>query len=329
MRTQGWTPFVRSLALLAGGGLAACGAPGGPLPPERTALAELAPVARVIVETTVVDVGEPAAREHLVRGWGPDESGSEGTFAWSGGATASVRFEVVDPRDLTLGLRGWSYPLPGIETQRVAVALNGVALDTLELGTAPASFRVPVEAAQLKPGENRLELRPAHRLERPGELAWASGWDLFRLDAAPAPEPPRIDAQGDLLLPARTALAWTLELPADSWLAWDAVETSGATWLELGVRAEGGSERARSFSAPGRLRLTASDGALVEFALRARGGKGRVRLVGARLHRPAATATNAPAATAQRPALPLPPLRPRPHPPRQHCRLQPRRRAPT
>ena len=247
-------PSGRRLALLAVVlvVVVACAAPSTPLPAGRTALAELAPVARAIVETTGIDVGEPAAREHLVRGWGPDESGSEGTFAWSGGTTASVRFDIVDPRDLTLGLRGWSYPLPGVDRQRVAVALNGVALETLELGTAPASFRVPVEAARLRPGENRLELRPAFRLERPGELAWASGWDLFRFDAGPAAEPPRIDAEGDLLLPARTALAWTLELPADSWLAWDGVETTGRTWLEIGVRTEGGSERARSFSAPPR-----------------------------------------------------------------------------
>ncbi len=268
-----------------------------PLPAGRVELVELATVARPIVETVRIDVGDPADREHLESGWGPDESGSEGTFAWSGGEAATLRFEVVDPRNATLTLRGWSYPLPGVDEQSVTVRLNGAELETFPLGTAPDTVRLPVAARRFRAGENRLELRPARRLARAGEPAWATGWDFVSFHAGGSPAPPTIGAAGEILLPARSALAWTLDLPPDSWLAWDGLGRAGEARLEIGVRAEGGVERAQRFDGSGQLRLTGAAGALVELSLRSRGGSGRLRLAGARLHQSLAPAAAAAAAT--------------------------------
>lgn len=255
------------------------------LPAASTPLVELSTSARAIVETARIDLGDPADRGHLERGWGPDESGSEGSFAWSGGEEATLRFDVVEPRDTTVALRGWSYPLPAGAPQRVELRLNGVPIETLELSTAPATFRLEVAAERFVAGENRLSLVPSRWLERPGELAWATGWDLVRLHAEEAPQPPRFGGAGELILPARTALSWTLELPAGCWLAWDGVTRDGEAGLEIGVRQEGEPERTRRADGPGRIPLTGYEPGLVEVTLRSLGPSGALRLAGARLHR--------------------------------------------
>jgi len=303
-------PSFRLFVLLAAAGLVAAGcrrdAGEVELSAAATPLAELAAAARTVVETPRIDLGDPADRDHLERGWGPDESGSEGTFAWSGGDAAVLGFDVVEPRDGTLALRGWSYPLPAGEPQRVLVRLNGAELQTLDVTTAPETFRLPVAARRFVAGENRLELVPARRLQRPGEPAWATGWDLVRIRAEEPPPPPRFGASGELFLPARTALAWTLELPAESWLAWDDVAREGEARLEVRVRAEGEAERALPAETSGRLRLTGSAGALVELSLAAVGPGGAIRLAGARLHRPLAPpgpAAPEPLVAAERPNL--------------------------
>lgn len=217
---------------------------------------------------------------------------------------------MVEPEDRTLALRGWSYPLPPGEPQRVTLRLNGAPLATLPLSTAPESFRLEVAAERFVAGENRLELVPARRLERPGEPAWATGWDLVRFDSRAAPAPPRFEPDGTLLLPARSALALALELPAGSWLAWERLHGAGGGWLEVGIEVDGEAPRALPAPTSGRLALTPGDGALVELALRARGG-GEVRLEGARIHSPGMAPGMAPDIAPDAGASPMPaPARP-------------------
>jgi arylsulfatase A-like enzyme len=287
--------------------LPACGgSPEPSLPAGRVALAELAPPGRAIVETTVIDVGDPAARSHLESGWGPDETGQEGSFAWTGGAAATLRFEVVDRRRTTIGLRGWSFPFTDGDGQRVAVRLNGEALDEFELGVLAKTVRLPVAARRLVAGENRLELRPRRHYEAEGERPWAAAWDVVRVQPGEPSAAPTIGTDGEIVLPARTAFAWTLELPAGAWLAWDGVARERGAWLEVAVRGEAGPERAERFDGAGRHALTADTADLVEVTLRARGAGGAVRLAGARLHQPSPAA-----ATAEtRAAAPLLPPRP-------------------
>jgi arylsulfatase A-like enzyme len=289
--------FVRAPWRAAVGALvaAACAAPPAPLPPERLALSELSPP-RAIVETAAIDIGDASAREHLESGWGADETSPEGSFAWSGGGAAVVRFEVVEPRDATFALRGWAYPLPDEAEQSIAARLDGVELARFALPRQPTTIRLPVPAQRLAAGEHRLELVPS-RLARAGEPAWAAAWDALRLQAAPPAAPPRVEPSGELVLPARTALAWTDELPAGTWMAWDAVTRAGAATLEVAVRVEQGEARAERFTGGGRIRLTADRAALVEVALRSL-GTGELRVAGARLHRPASPPPAAPASAA-------------------------------
>lgn len=311
---RGARPLL-ALALLTGCG----GGSEPPLPPVRADLATLAPLARLRAETREIDLGEPAAREHLLAGWGPDESTGTASFVWGGGSSSLVAFEVVEPRPLTLALRGWSYPFEDGQGQQVTLRLGGVEIARRHFNVDPETWRVELPAERLVAGENRLELAYARHQEGSPDVPRAAAWDGLRFDDRPVPSTPRFDlAVGSVEIPAGSAVDWALELPADAWLAWRAIERRGPVRLELAVRAEfgEGGERREPLADPGagRASLTGEVPGLVGVALRVLGVSGSVRLDGVALHAPSAAplapppppprgAPPAPSAVAARPNL--------------------------
>jgi arylsulfatase A-like enzyme len=291
---------LRARAAAAGAGLllvvslstAGCGTGSEPLPPHAVPLEELADSARSIVETVALDLGEPAAREAIWSGWGPDERSEAGSFVWGAGEGSRLRLDVVEPRSRRLRLRGWSFPFASGELQEVRVELNGVELGRRRLGRAPVDLEIEAAEDLWRPGENQLELRYERHHEAEGERPWAAGWESLRLgEPAPAERPaPRFARRGGgLELPARTALEWGLELPGGAWLAWDELESTGAARLRVDVFEEDGSERTLATRGrAGRLPLTADDAPrrLRGLRLRAIGRDGSIGLAGARLHVP-------------------------------------------
>jgi arylsulfatase A-like enzyme len=275
-------------ALLAGAALAAC-APQPPLPDSSLPLVELLDAARAVVETDAIDVGAPEDRGALWSGWSADEAYPGGTFAWGAGERSLVRFEVVEPRDRRLRLRGWSYPFGDAPAQEVRFALGGREVARKKLASEPGTVEIELPAGALEPGENFLELRYA-RVAR-GEMPWAAGWDTLRFDGPrTARALPRVErGAGRIVLPARTGYEWTLELPGGSWLAWRNLVATGGARLAISVAGEEGARReARPRSGAGRLRLSqpAEPHRLRRVALRALGSGGEVRIAGLRLHAP-------------------------------------------
>ncbi len=306
--------FVRCLDVvlrcgLLVGLLEGCAAPRQPLPPHTIDLADLAATAHRIVETDSIDIGTPAARSHLWTGWGPDETNPRMTFSWGGGRTSLLSFDVVEPRERHLRLRGWSYPFADEPPQEVELRVNGHELARRPLGPAPSTIELDLPGDFIAAGENFLELRYRRFDEQSDVTPWAVGWDGLRFDrgkAKPAVSP-RIDpVTGGAELPARTALEWALDLPGGSWLAWKGVERRRGAELEVAVRDRAGEHARRYGSGAGELRLT-RDGApraLTGVALRALGSEGSVRVVGLTLHLPAAprppsSAPSAPASAHQ------------------------------
>jgi arylsulfatase A-like enzyme len=265
-----------------------------PLPAEVRDLAELLPAARRVVETRALDIGEPAARERLWTGWGPDERDAERTYVWGLGERSVVTVDVVDARERRLVLRGWSYHFGDDPPQEVTVSVNGreVGRRLLPARTAQVEFDVPRAAWEV--GENRIELAYRRHHAAAGELPWAVAWDGLRLTGAGerAAEVPAVDAEGALVLAAGTALDWGLELPGGAWLAWDAVESRAGAELEIEHVTDGEtSVRTIATGGPGRLRLSDDDTPfrlhrLFVRAVSAASGRGDVRVRGLRLHRP-------------------------------------------
>lgn len=280
-----------TLALLA---QVACSRTEPPLPTEVRDLAVLLPAARRVVETRAIDIGEAAARERLWTGWGPDERDAERSYVWGLGERSVLTVDVVDERERRLALRGWSYGFGDDPPQQVSVSVNGreIGRRLLPARAAQVEFDVPRAAWVL--GENRIELAYGRHHAAAGELPWAVAWDGVRLTGIGdrTAEPPSVDADGALVLPAGTALDWGLELPAAAWLAWDAVEARGGAVLEI-ERGTDDESVAHEIDAggPGRLRLTEDDAPfrlhrVFVRAVSGASGRGEVRIRGLRLHQP-------------------------------------------
>lgn len=326
--------FVALGALACLSTLYGCGAEDGPLPAEAQPLADLLAGARRYRATQELDFGEPATRARLWSGWGPDEHGPEGSHVWGLGERSTLVVDVVEPRTRRLVLRGWSQPFAGGPPQQVTLVINGIEIGRRLVAARPGQMEIEVEADAWHPGENRIELVYARQAGTPAAPGRAVAWDRLRLASGAAPRAggPELDEDGALRMPRDSALELAIELPGGSWLAWSALEAPGGARLEVAIATESEAaereERGEVFGpgAGGRLRLTEEGEPfrLHRLALRAT-GEGELRIVGARLHRPAdrrrlpidpiepngpigpiesvAPATAVPAAAARRPNL--------------------------
>lgn len=212
---RSWPSRLSWLGCLATLALAGCARePELPLPALWADLAALAPSARPLVETRAIDFGTPAARRQMLGGFGPDETTDTATFAWGGGEATEISFELVESREMTLRLRGWSYPFEDGEGQSVTLAVNGRVLGSHRFTVEPETWAARLPAGALEPGENRLRL--TYERLQPGwtDVPRAAAWDGARFDPRPAPEEPALDPDAGVVdLPAGSAVEWALELP--------------------------------------------------------------------------------------------------------------------
>lgn len=313
----------RLLLCLVAGTVAACRPAPPAAPVDRVPLAAFAGALRVSAETTTVELGEAAAGASLREGWGPPEPGPATTFRWGAGQLSRVHFELVAARDLELRLRGWSYPFADGGAQRVEVRVNGQPVDERAVPAASTAWAVAIPAARVRAGENLLELRYARWNERPDEAPWAVAWDGLRFVAedgrnAPAGAVAVDAAAGGITLPAGTAAEATLDLPAATRLAWDAVEPTGDARLEVAVESEAegsgmtaaAAERTMRARSGGGVELTAARSGLARFALRSHGTQGAVTVRGLRLEQPQRAGEVTAAAAGPVPAPPANDARP-------------------
>lgn len=306
---------VRAGLLLALPGLALLSACGRrePAPAGRLELASWAPAAESWVETAALDIGAPEARPFLGSGWGEDESSGAASFAWGKGQSSEIRWDLVEERELTLELVGWSYPFPLQIAQQVELWVNGKRLGQEEIGSSPTKLQFRIASGDLRVGPNWLELRYARAHEAAGEEPLAVAWDLIRVRSGVAVRAPRIaGGEGVLELPAGSAAAWALELPPGTDLVWDDVARRGSVRATIDVE-RGAPSRIASTAASegGRLRLTASGTGssveLVGFTLRAVGREGSASFSGLRLESPAFTSLKGAVVDAVSPSEAVPP----------------------
>jgi len=204
-------------------------------------------------EPGLVDVGTPAARPLLRRGFSQDEFEGNRTFAWSDGPDSEIDFFLAAPRNIPLRLRGEPYQFPGAPAQRVDLAVNGKpALHISEIYRGFDGGFV-LQGGDLRTGINRLTLHygwtrspqevTGGQKADPRRLAMA--WDLFRFDTG-VEETARVRAAGDqLALPFGWGITSFLRLPQGAVLSIDDLRSRDGNRGELTVilQAEGGAER--------------------------------------------------------------------------------------
>src|SRR5262245_35582213 len=177
-------PSRSFLFLFLGVALAACGDGGGAAPREtvRDLAADL-DLAELEREPGLVDLGTPAARPLLRRGWSQDETDGSHTFVWSDGPESEIAFFLAAPRHLQLTLHGEPYRFPGAPAQEISLILNGKPAGRIGEITSRLDGGLTLQRQDLRAGTNRLVLRYAWT-RSPAEASGGSESDSRRLAMA-------------------------------------------------------------------------------------------------------------------------------------------------
>jgi arylsulfatase A-like enzyme len=210
-------------------------------------------MAEVEREPGVVDLGTPAARALLRRGWSQDEATGERTFVWSDGPESELEFFLAAARDLPLTLHGEPYQFPGAPAQAVNLVVNGKPVRRLSDLRSSASASVVLRASDLRAGTNRLLLRYAWT-RSPAEVTAGEdrdprrlgmAWDLLRFGTGADARADVRAAGGQLALPFGCRMSRYLRLPPGAVLALDGLRARDDHPGELRVflQPEGGVER--------------------------------------------------------------------------------------
>jgi choline-sulfatase len=223
-------------------------------PPETLLdLAADLDLAEIEREPGLVDVGTPAARPLLRRGWSHDETDGGRTFAWSDGPESEVNFFLAAPRDLPLILRGEPYQFPGAPAQEIALIVNGETPSWIPVKPGGGEMWVVLPGKDLRAGKNRLVLRYAWT-RSPREVSsgqdgdprrLAMAWDLFRFGTGVDESGRARAAGGRLALPFGWSVSSYLRLPAGAVLSLADLRArdSRRGKLRVVVQPEGGKER--------------------------------------------------------------------------------------
>ena len=177
------------------------------------------------VETRSVDLSSDEALFHLHRGFSEiswDEA-RERPFVRGTGKRSTVRFALLEPRDLNLVLRG--RPVPREAAAGVEVAVNSEIVGSFELEPKLERYRVSIPASALQRGENALYLTYSGDAE---VVAW---YAIQFAAGAPVAEPPVANPSArSLFLPFSSQITVPLLVPPGAELRFG----------KLGIRGERG-----------------------------------------------------------------------------------------
>ena len=191
--------------------------------------------AEVLVETGLVDLGTPPARDHLGPGWSWSETSADGTtFVWSSPRMSRLRFFLTEPRALQARLRCRPFRSRERSVHRLSVRINGEPSGELPLERGWQELELTLPSDRLIPGVNTLSFEPVWTGALPlagsqvgaREVAVAFDWIRFvpREPAAPTADGPARRMQ----LTAGSQVDYFLEHSRESHLAIDSVQISDA-----------------------------------------------------------------------------------------------------
>lgn len=237
--------FAAGLVFVLGTG---CGGPSEPLSLWQNLIfsfqwAESTPMTRE------VDLGSPSARPLLVSGWAPDDivrpKDKFSSITWSEGPVSTLRFQMARPGDTTVEFT--CAPLGSIDGRQgiMEILVNGRAWTDVELRSGFTTYKRFLPAALVQEGWNTLTMRlpPVKEVgETVNRVSRRIVWDkiVFGQSTAESALVPHV-ADHVLHLPPETEVAFTLDLPKDSWLAVSPAVATGegggtlmVTWSRIG-----------------------------------------------------------------------------------------------
>ena len=247
-----WCSVLLALLL---GILTGCGE-GAKREPARRTLLDLTAdfdLADLEREPGLVDLGTPAARALLRRGWSQDETEGNHTFVWSDGPESEIEFFVSAPRNLPLTLRGDPFQFPGAPPQAIDVALNGKPAVRISAIQHRFNGGFTLQGRDMRAGTNRLTFhygwtRSPQEVtggQSPDRRRLAVSWDSLRFGTG-VDEGARARAAGDqLALPFGWRMSSYLRLPPGAVLSIAELRSRNDQPGELHVvlQPEGGAER--------------------------------------------------------------------------------------
>ncbi|MEJ2084625.1 MAG: sulfatase [Acidobacteriota bacterium] len=186
--------------------------------------------AEVQVETSILDLGTAAARDHLGRGWSWNETGADGTsFVWSLSRPAEVLFLVNQSQPLEVRIRCRPFRDTERSVSGLSLWINETRAAELALHRGWQEHRVSVPVEAVQSGLNTLSLDPIWASGPPPDssagggrpLAVAFDWIEF---GSARPTVPSSDAVRETLtLAAGSRVDYFLDSSRDSVLVIDSV----------------------------------------------------------------------------------------------------------
>ncbi len=203
-------------------------------------LLQLFPTAATDTEVASLQLGSPAARAHLLTGWGLDERDDVRSYVWGLGPVSTFELFSSDTYDAELVLHGRAFTYPGASPQTVEVLVNGQSVGQVEIGQDFERLRLAVPASRLRVGRNRFELRYG-RHDVPSEIfpgavddrSLAVLWYSLTLEGALDAAAP--SQQGELLrLPVGSRVSYFEDLrPGDELVLGHVESSNGAVALSV------------------------------------------------------------------------------------------------
>ncbi len=190
-------------------------------------------LAAVHAETRVINIGTPAGRRHLIRGWSYDERwAGDWTFAWGLWPESALEFYTFDPSTTVIRFRcSPSDAMAGAEP-RVEVAVNGHDIAAVPLRRGFQNYEVRVPRQRLLVGRNELRFRYGHnggvlplsndKLRPSLAVAWQ------RVRIGPESPPGSVETtDGSLEMPFNTRVDYFVSLAPGTTLRWGSVVSWG------------------------------------------------------------------------------------------------------
>lgn len=220
------------------------------------------PLTEVQDEPTLVDLGTPVARRHLLSGWSLDEKwpgyegGSDMTMVWGVGEKSVFGFFVREGGEIQMVFRCLPFRFPGSPSQVISIEINGQEVRQVALDPKLKEYNIVLPRETVRPGKNRLEFRyayarapievlpPGSKDRRRAELA--VGFDYIRFSIGkPSPKPRADAANGVLYIPFGARVDYYLRLPQESAVTLEGLMPQGdpAGQLRLLLQREGEEEK--------------------------------------------------------------------------------------
>jgi hypothetical protein len=108
-----------------------------------------------------VEIGAPAARRFLRRGFQPDEPGSN-AHVWSDGLTSVIELPLPKGSDIRMDFECSPFSFPGSPQQTISIVLNGTPIQQVALTPGRAMYSVMLPKGAFRDWPDTLELTYAY-----------------------------------------------------------------------------------------------------------------------------------------------------------------------